>query len=62
MVLFCNAPLADRRAVTEAAGTLSPAAEARAARALEQRKSPDDVDIPALEREFKALMGEAGHG
>ena len=54
--------LEDRRAVTEAASRMSPAAEARATRALAQRKTPDDVDIPALEREFEALMGEAGHG
>ncbi|MEW9918698.1 beta-N-acetylhexosaminidase [Marimonas sp. MJW-29] len=62
VVLFCNAPLKDRRAVTEAAGRMTPMAQARAERALAMRQPPDDVDIPALEREFEALLGEAGHG
>ncbi|MBB4174023.1 beta-N-acetylhexosaminidase [Sulfitobacter noctilucicola] len=62
VVLFCNAPLADRRAVCDAAGTMTPAAQTRAERALAMRKKPDDVDIPALERELEALLGGAGHG
>ena len=62
VALYCNAPLADRRAVTEAVGAMTPTAQARAERALAQRRRPDDVDIPALEREFEALTGRALHG
>jgi len=62
VVLYCNQPLADRRAVAEAAGVMSEAAEVRALRALAMRKTPDDVDIPLLERELEALLGGALHG
>ena len=62
VALYCNATLADRRAVTEAVGAMTPTAQARAERALAQRRRPDDVDIPALEREFEALTGRALHG
>lgn len=62
VVLYCNAPLEDRRAVTQAAGLMTPQAQLRAERALSMRKTPDDVDIPALERELEALLGGAGHG
>ena len=62
IALYCNAPLAERRVVTEAAGRMTPAACQRAERALAQRRRPDDVDIPALEREFEALTGRAIHG
>ena len=62
VVLFCNAPLAERRAVTEAAGRMTEAAQVRAERALAARRTPDDVDIPALERELEALLGGALHG
>jgi len=61
IVLYCNAPLEDRRAVCDAAGPMSPVAEQRADRALALRKAPSDIDIPALEREFEALMGGAVH-
>lgn len=56
IALYCNGALADRIAVAEAAGALTPAAEIRAARALACRKPPQDVDIPALEAEFDALL------
>lgn len=62
LVLYCNAPLEDRRKVVEAAGEMTPDAMRRADRALAQRTAPDDVDIPALEREFEALLGGVGHG
>ncbi len=62
VVLFCNAPLEERRAVAEAASVMTAAAQARADRAMAARKTPDDVDIPALEREFEALMGGSMHG
>ncbi|GLQ26848.1 beta-N-acetylhexosaminidase [Sulfitobacter pacificus] len=62
VVLYCNASLEDCRAVTQAAGRMSPKAQIRADRALAMRRAPDDVDIPALEREFKTLLGGAVHG
>ncbi|MEM6941076.1 MAG: glycoside hydrolase family 3 N-terminal domain-containing protein [Pseudomonadota bacterium] len=62
IVLHCNAPLVDRRAVCTAAGEMSPPAQARAAQALALRRRPDEIDIPALEREFDALMSGAVDG
>lgn len=62
VALFCNATLEDRRAVCAAVGEMTPDALRRAEHALSCRKAPDDVDIPALEREFEALLGEGGHG
>lgn len=62
VVLYCNQPLSDRRAVAEAAGEMTDTAQIRAERALLMRKTPDDVDIPGLERELKALLGRALHG
>ena len=56
VALYCNAPLADRIKVAEAAGEMTEAAQTRALRALAMRKSPDDVDIPALNAEFDALL------
>lgn len=56
IVLYCNGSLPDRIAVAEAAGPLTPAAQIRAARALKMRHAPHDVDIPALEAEFDALL------
>lgn len=56
IALYCNGSLANRIAVAEAAGPLTPAAQIRAARALEMRHAPHDVDIPALEAEFDALL------
>ena len=62
VVLYCNAPFEVRSAVTDAAGLMTPAAQARAERAEAMRKTPDDIDIPALEREFEALLGGTVHG
>ncbi len=62
VALYCNAPLADRITVAEAAGTMSEASMARANSALESRKTPVDVDIPALCAEFDAILGGASDG
>ena len=43
-------------------GMMTQAAQTRALRALDARKTPDDVDIAALSAEFDALLGEAPHG
>ena len=62
VVLYCNAPLEDRRRVADAAGEMNTKAHARALRALSMRKTPDDVDISALDAQLEALLGGAGHG
>lgn len=62
LALYCNAPLADRIKVAEAAGTMSATAMARADRALAMRKTPDDIDISALEADLARLLGGALHG
>jgi beta-N-acetylhexosaminidase len=61
LALYCNAPLCDRIKVAQAAGVMTDIAMTRAARALEMRKTPDDVDISALERDLEALLGGALH-
>lgn len=55
-VLCCNQSLADRRAVAEAAGTLSEAAQIRAETALSARCAQQPLDIAAAEAELSALM------
>ena len=55
VVLHCNGKLAEMEEIA-ALGELSAAAQTRATRALAQRKRPDEVDIPSLEREFLALV------
>lgn len=62
VVLYCNQSLRDRRAVAEAAGEMTNAAQTRALRALALRNPPEDVDIPGLESELEALLGGALHG
>lgn len=62
IALFCNAPLAERALVVDAAGTLGAAGQVRAERALAMRKDPDDIDISALEAELDDLLGGARHG
>ncbi|WP_299404353.1 beta-N-acetylhexosaminidase [uncultured Roseobacter sp.] len=59
LVLHCNAPLADRRAVAEAAGEMTQAAQTRAERALAARKTPDDIDINALRAQLETLLNGA---
>lgn len=62
VILHCNGTLQERRAVAEAAGEMSDLAQARAQAALERRKTPDDVDISALEEELEALLNGRLHG
>lgn len=59
VVLHCNAPLDARRAVAEAAGEMSSAAQTRALRALEARRPPDDIDIPAARAQLETLLNGA---
>lgn len=57
VALLCNADLDTRRAVAEASGEMGPAAQTRAEAALAARRTPDEVDIPALEAKLSAIMG-----
>lgn len=41
---------------------MTQAAQRRALRALSYRQTPDDIDIPALDAQLKALLGEGVHG
>lgn len=56
VILHCNGTLKERMAVAEAAGEMSDQAQRRAENALNQRKTPVDIDIPALEAELEALL------
>lgn len=60
VVLHCNGTFAERVEVAEAAGQMTEAAQIRADRALEARKTPDEVDILALEAKLSALMNGQG--
>lgn len=59
VVLHCNGTLEARREVAEAAGEMSEAAQTRALRAMAARKTPDDIDIPALEAQLGTLVNTA---
>ncbi|MEX0284517.1 MAG: glycoside hydrolase family 3 N-terminal domain-containing protein [Paracoccaceae bacterium] len=61
VALFCNAPLAERQAVAEAAEQLSDAAQARAEAALALRVTPEPLDEEAVEDELAALTGSRAY-
>lgn len=61
VILHCNGDLAEMRQVAHAAGVFSAAAQTRADAALEMRKTPTDIDIPALEAEFSGLTSGPTH-
>ncbi|PUB19212.1 glycoside hydrolase family 3 N-terminal domain-containing protein [Yoonia sediminilitoris] len=56
IILHCNGDAGEMEAVADAAGDLTDAAITRANRALAQRKTPEHIDIPALEAELEALL------
>lgn len=60
VALLCNATLADRTAVAEAAGRMTPAAQARATAALAARLPAPDVDIDALAAQLSAVLQGRG--
>lgn len=62
VVLHCNGTLEERQQVADASGRMTAAAQARAEKALAVRKTPDQIDISALETEFEALLRGAGNG
>ena len=57
VALFCNAPLADRIAVAEAAGPMTDAAQTRAEAALAARQTPQGLDVEAAEDELATVTG-----
>ena len=62
LVLHCNGDLAEMRIVAEV-GPMTPDAANRADIALSSRRTPIDIDIPALEAEFRTLLqGGPGQG
>ena len=62
VILHCNGTLDERAEVANAAGEMTDAAQRRAMRALSYRQTPDDIDIPALDAQLSALVGEGLHG
>jgi beta-N-acetylhexosaminidase len=58
IALHCKGTVADMAATAAAIGPMPAATATRAAAALAWRKAPRAVDIPALDAEFRALMGE----
>ncbi|WP_137700300.1 beta-N-acetylhexosaminidase [Marimonas lutisalis] len=56
VILHCNGTLEEKRQVAEAAGRMGVQAQARAERAIAARKTPDEIDIAALEAELEALL------
>lgn len=56
VVLHCNGDPPDMEAVAGAVPALTPAAEARAARALALRRVPEEMDEPALAAELADLL------
>jgi beta-N-acetylhexosaminidase len=62
VILLCNGTLAERRAVAEAAGQMTDAAQTRALRALQARRIPNPVDISALDAQLEALLNGRVHG
>jgi beta-N-acetylhexosaminidase len=58
VILHCNGTLTEREAVADAAGRMTKAAQTRAERALEARKTPDKVDIRALGALLDEIMQE----
>ena len=61
VILHCNAALAERIAVAQAAGRMTDAAQARAEAALACRRTPDDIDIAALDADLSDLMTGRAH-
>ncbi len=57
VVLLCNGTLPERVAVADAAGAMTPTAQAGAEAALAARRVPEPLDIDAAEAELSALMG-----
>lgn len=61
-VLHCNDGFKERVAVAQACGAMTDAAQRRAEAAEAARKSPADIDIPAIEAELRTLLGGQVYG
>ncbi|PTX55384.1 beta-N-acetylhexosaminidase [Litoreibacter ponti] len=59
VVLHCNGDLEEMRTVADVSGPMSEVAQIRAGRALDQRKTPMDIDILAAEDELRTLIAGA---
>ena len=59
LVLHCNGDLQEMKSLSDRLGAMTPEAAQRADVALSHRRTPTDIDIPALEAEFTALIGGA---
>lgn len=62
IALHCKGDLAEMQAVAAAAGTMRADTLHRAQAALAARRTPDPVDIAALEADLAAILQEAAHG
>jgi beta-N-acetylhexosaminidase len=62
IALHCKGDLAEMQAVAAAAGTMRADTLIRAQAALAARRTPDPVDIAALEADLAAILQEAAHG
>ena len=62
MILHCNGDMAEMHLVADEAGNFTDAAQIRADAAINMRKSPDNVDIPELKREFASLINGKADG
>ncbi|MCB2135518.1 MAG: glycoside hydrolase family 3 protein [Rhodobacteraceae bacterium] len=62
IALHCNGKREEMEPVIAGAGTLSPAAETRALRALACRMAAEAIDTDLLEAEFEALLKEPARG
>lgn len=56
MILHCNGELSEMQIIASQAGDFTGAAQKRADAALKSRKSPDNIDISALESELEGLL------
>ena len=62
LVLHCNGDLAEMETLATAlAGLFTAPAQSRADAALRARRTPTDIDIPALQAEFDSLIEGAEH-
>ncbi len=62
IALHCKGDMAEMQQVAAHAGDQSPATVARAKSALAMRRTPDPVDIDALDAEFRGLMSGDPNG
>jgi beta-N-acetylhexosaminidase len=61
LALHCKGDFAEMQAVAAAAGDMGAATSARAAAVLAARRSPEPVDIAALQAELSAMMPDVPH-